>query len=195
MFRVPFLVAVALGIAFGGGIWSTLLALEASAGFGAIRVGAWVAFPQAQTVNADPYAKSHRARAGKLLYGGAEGLLFFAERDDAGVPLEGRCSYVVSGSTPTTRLWTLFASGPDGLPLDAGAELPSAVNSRTVLRAPGGSFTIAVSRDAAPGNWLALAPAGRFGLTLTLFDTPAAGSSGITGIDMPKITRSGCSDR
>ena len=64
MFRVPFLVAIALAIAFGGGIWSTLRALEATAGFGAIRLGAWEAFPNAQTAAADPYAKSHRASAG-----------------------------------------------------------------------------------------------------------------------------------
>ena len=52
--------------AFGVGIVSTVSALKATVGFGAISLGPWVAFPDAQTENTDPYAKAHRARAGKL---------------------------------------------------------------------------------------------------------------------------------
>lgn len=192
MFRVPFLVAVALAVAFGGGLWSTLWALKASSGFGAIRVGAWVAFPLAQTADADPYAKSHRARDGRLLYGGAEALSFTAMADDEGQPLSGNCRYLLSGSTPTTRLWTLFATDIEGRPLDAGEDLPSAINSRTVLRRQDGSFRVEVAGAARPGNWLALKGTDRFALNLTLFDTPAAGSSGLTALDMPMIARSGC---
>ena len=79
MFRVPFLVAISLVIAFGGGIVSTLVALEATSGFGSIKIGAWNAFPESQTIEADPYAKAHRADAGKLLYGTAEGLAYRSE--------------------------------------------------------------------------------------------------------------------
>ncbi len=112
MFRVPFLIAIALTIAFGGGIWSTLIALDATIGFGAIKLGSWEAFPQAQTVQADPYAKSHRANAGKLLYASAEGLTFIAAIDEAGDRLTGNCSYRVTGHTPPARFWTLFAAVP-----------------------------------------------------------------------------------
>ena len=63
------LVALALITAFGLGIGSTVMMLDASSGFGAIRIGPWKAFPEAQMPDADPYAKSHRARAGRLLLG------------------------------------------------------------------------------------------------------------------------------
>lgn len=192
MFRVPFLIAIALAIAFGGGIWSTLAALNASAGFGAIRIGAWSAFPQAQTADADPYAKSHRAKAGRLLYGIAEGLAFTATTDDEGLALTGACSYRIVGATPTARLWTLYAADLQDMPLSGAVELPNAVNSRTVLRERDGRFTITVSTSAKPGTWLALPAATPFRLVLTLLDTPTAGSSGLVGLDMPAVTKIGC---
>ncbi|CAD7027630.1 hypothetical protein REJC140_02525 [Pseudorhizobium endolithicum] len=194
MFRVPFLVAIALAIAFGGGIWSTLWALEATAGFGAIRLGAWEAFPNAQTADADPYAKSHRASAGALLYASAEGLRFTANVDDAGAALDADCSYRISGHTPPARLWTLHTDRTAAARKAERDGLPVAVNSRTILRRADGTFDIVVSRFAQPGNWLSVNEDGRFRLRLTLLDTPAAGSSGLIDLSMPSITNTGCRD-
>jgi len=182
---------MALAIAFGVGIWSTLLALEATAGFGAIRLGPWEAFPDAQTAGADPYAKSHRASAGALLYASAEGLRFTAGVDNEGQRLRAACSYRLSGHTPTARLWTLYTLGPGANAKHASA-LPTALNSRTILRQPDGSFAIEISAQAQPGNWLAVEQAGNFRLALTLFDTPAAGSSGLIDLSMPTIQKTGC---
>ena len=80
MFRTPFLIATALAVAFGLGILSSIYALRATVGFGAIALGPWTAFPAAQTVDADPYAKAHRARDGRLLLGGAAlaGMVFYS---------------------------------------------------------------------------------------------------------------------
>lgn len=192
MFRVPLLIAVALLIAFGGGIATTLSALNASAGFGAIRLGVWSAFPDVQTAEADPYAKSHRAKAGRLLLGSAEGLTFTASSDESGQQLTGNCSYRIIGRTPTARLWTLYAAGADGQPLATRSDLPFAHNSQGILRQRDGAFEITVSPTAQPMNWLALPDAGAFSLVLTLLDTPAAGSSGLIGLEMPKVEPLGC---
>ncbi|WFR97405.1 DUF1214 domain-containing protein [Rhizobium tumorigenes] len=192
MFRVPLLVALSLAIAFGGGILFTLYALDASAGFGAIRLGAWQAFPALHTADADPYAKSHRARDGRLLYGTAEGLEFTAGDDDGHDRLSAGCRYRISGQTPPARLWTMFSVAPDGKPLAAQPGRPAAINSWNVLRDSDSSFSIVVSRDAAAGNWLALPPAGNFKLVLTLLDTPAAGSAGLIDLSMPKVEKIGC---
>ena len=81
LFRTPLVIATALAVAFGLGILSSIYALRATVGFGAITLGPWTAFPAAQTINADPYAKAHRARDGRLLLGGAEGLVFTAATD------------------------------------------------------------------------------------------------------------------
>lgn len=191
MFRLPLFIAIALVIAFGGGIWSTIAALTATTGFGAIRLGAWEAFPQAQTADADPYAKSHRANAGKLLYASAEGLAFTASVDDAGQRLTGECRYNISGQTPAARFWTLFAAAPGAAPPSPAADRPSALNSRNALFREDGSFEIHASQAAAANNWLAV-PAGPFRLTLTLLDTPTAGSSGVIDLSMPSIRKIGC---
>ncbi|MFA7415388.1 MAG: DUF1214 domain-containing protein [Rhizobium sp.] len=192
MFRVPLLIAVALAIAFGVGLASTISALNASVGFGAIRLGVWSSFPQAQTAAADPYAKSHRAKAGRLLYGSAEGLAFTASEDEEGRRLTGLCRYRLYGKTPAARLWTLYAADASGMPLPTPAELPSTFNSQSVLRARDGSFEISISTTAQPNNWLALPKASGFTLVLTLLDTPAAGSSGLIGLEMPKVEQIGC---
>ncbi len=192
VFRVPLLVALSLVIAFGGGIMFTLYALDATAGFGAIQLGAWEAFPSLHTIDADPYAKSHRARAGRLLYGSAEGLAFSAADDDSGGRLSAGCSYRITGQTPPARLWTLFTAGSDGKPLPAIADRPSAINSWTVLRNPDSSFTITLSQGAQAGNWLALPVSGNFRLVLTLLDSPAAGNSGLIDLSMPKLEKIGC---
>lgn len=194
MFRVPFLVAIALAIAFGGGIWSTLRALEATTGFGAIRLGPWEAFPNAQTAEADPYAKSHRASAGALLYASAEGLQFTATVDSAGAALRGDCTYRISGHTPPARLWTLYTDGAAASSRVRGQDLPVALNSRSILRKADGTFDIEISAEAKPANWLAIRPDGRFRLRLTLLDTPAAGSSGLIDLSMPSIQKTGCGD-
>jgi len=192
VFRVPFLIAVALAIAFGGGILSAMWALQVSAGFGAIRLGVWQAFPEAQTASADPYARSHRAKAGRLLYGSAEGLVFTATEDEQGRRLNTNCAYRLHGRTPTARTWTLYAADAGGRPLPTPASLPSSFNARTVLRHQDGGFDIVISTGPQPGNWLALPKAGSFSLILTLLDTPAAGSSGLIGLAMPNLERIGC---
>lgn len=192
MFRVPILVAVSLAIAFAGGIYSTLRLLDATAGFGAIRLGAWQAFPEAQTAGADPYARAHRAKAGRLLYGSAEGLMFEADRDDQGAPLDSGCDYRLSGQTPIARAWTLYVARPDGSVVLSAAGLPNGLNSTILARRPDSSFEILLSSRAQSGNWLALPQSGGFRLELTLLDTPTAGSSGLFDLAMPKLEKREC---
>jgi hypothetical protein len=192
MLRLPFLVALALLTAFGLGIGSAVGMLDASSGFGAIRLGAWTAFPEAQTSAADPYARSHRARAGKLLYASAEGLQFQAEADDAGEPLSPRCTYAMDGLTPPARFWTLYAANADMEPLTPARYRPGAFNAWNVLRRADGSFRVLVSARAQPGNWLAVNEGQAYRLVLTLLDTPTASSSGLLEIRMPTLTKVAC---
>ncbi|MDM9620072.1 hypothetical protein A6U87_03975 [Rhizobium sp. AC44/96] len=192
MFRFPLFIAMTLIIAFGGGILISLYALDATSGFGAIKLGAWEAFPELQTEDADPYAKSHRARAGRLLYGSAEGLMFTAKVDDQGNRLDAACRYRLRGQTPPARIWTLFTADNGGNPASLQTGLPGAMNSWTVLRQADSGFSIDISAQARPGNWLAVPAAGTFQLVLTLFDTPTAGSSGVIDLAMPKLEKTGC---
>jgi hypothetical protein len=182
-------------IAFGGATASAVYALKVTIGFGSIAIGGWQAWPLAQTENADPYAKAHRARAGKLLLGGAEGLVFFADRDSDGGRLSNDCTYVVVGQTPPARFWTLHATDENNVLLDVDEEFPSSYHSQNVLKDQSGGFEINVGRRPAPGNWLATGDQNKFfKLVLTLFDTPTAGSSRLIDLQMPDILSEECQD-
>ena len=194
MFRVPILVALILAIAFGGAIAGTITALQATIGFGAVRLGPWTAFPDAQTAGTDPYAKAHRAWAGRLLYGRAEGMRFVAAADDEGQILQGGCTYRITGRTPPARFWTLFATDPRDTPLTDAPGRPTALNAWTVMRESDSSFAITVSPTAQPGNWLAVAHRGPIRLVLTLLDAPTANSSGAIELVMPTIIRGSCAN-
>ncbi len=195
MFRVPISIAVILLIAFGGAAASAVYALKATVGFGAIDIGPWKAWPRAQSENADPYAKAHRARTGKLLLGGAEGLTFLAVTDSEGGRLATECSYAVTGRTPLARLWTLHATDDNDQLLDVDGRFPSAFHSENVLKDETGAFEIQVGNKPRSGNWLATGDRRQpFRLVLTLFDTPTASSSRLIDLQMPDIVRTGCPD-
>ncbi|MGQ3295490.1 MAG: DUF1214 domain-containing protein [Shinella sp.] len=196
MFRTPLVIATALAVAFGLGILSSIYSLRATVGFGAIALGPWTAFPAAQTTDADPYAKAHRARDGKLLLGSAEGLTFTAAKDSENRTLVENCRYEIQGITPPARLWTLHAADRNGNPLPGTLPgLPTGLNAWSVLRSADSSFSIRIAASATPGNWLAV-PQGKapFLLVMTLLDTPTAGSSGVIDLAMPGITRLDCAD-
>ena len=192
MLRLPFLVALALLTAFGLGIGSAVGMLDASSGFGAIRLGPWAAFPEAQTAGADPYARAHRARAGKLLYAAAEGLQFQAEDDDEGNKLSPRCTYAMDGLTPPARFWTLYAADRSLKELPGEGRRHPAAQSLAILRNADNSFVVSVGPDAMPGNWLAVSGRGPMVFVLTLYDTPLSGNIGIDNITLPQVLRVGC---
>lgn len=195
MLRVPFSVAIILLIAFGGATASAVYALKATVGFGSIGLGAWRAWPEAHTENADPYAKAHRARSGKLLLGDAEGLAFIAERDDEGNRLFTNCSYIIVGETPPARFWTLHATDANDVLLEAGEQFPSAFHSNNVLKEQNGAFEISIADRPQPGNWLATGKENKpFKLVLTLFDTPTTGGSRVNDLKMPDILGRVCPD-
>lgn len=194
MFRLPFLIMVSLAIAFGVGAWSASATLKATSGFGAIRLGPWNAYPDLQTADADPYAKAHRAGEGRLLLGRAEGLVFTARADQQGAPLSGRCSYLISGSTPPARFWTLRVALADGAPAPATAGFPQSLTSWNTLRSVDGEFEITVAPRPTSGNWIRVASGGAIAIVLTLIDTPTAGSVGLVELDMPTISKLGCGD-
>ena len=195
MLRVPATIAAIFLLAFGGAMLTAVYALKATVGFGSIDIGPWTAFPLAQTEQADPYAKAHRARAGKLLLGDAEGLVFVASSDSSGSRLTGNCGYRISGQTPPARFWTLHLTDANDVLLPVDPSLPSAFHSQNVLKDQSGQFSIGVGNRPKPGNWLATGGTNdAFKLVLTLYDTPTAGSSRVIELQMPQIEAGACED-
>lgn len=192
MLRIVFLTLTTLAIAVGGGAASVWYALQAQEGVGATTIGSWTAYPSMGAPDADPYSKARAAREGLLALGRAEGLAFFASRDAGGEPLSRRCSYVIEGSTPPARFWTLYAADRSLGMISEGKRRKPALQSLDILRNPDNSFAIAIGPDATPGNWLNVSGNGPMVFVLTLYDTPVAGNIGVEDVELPQVLRTGC---
>jgi len=185
---VFYAVAVALLIGFGSAYW----AVSGDYPFGKVRAGLWHGAPRVGSREADPYTRAVVARNAEIPLAVGEGLTLTATRDDAGRALDAACSYRIGSTTPQARYWTITLYDEDGRPVAAGLER-SGFTSAEVLRDAEGRFTIHLSREPMPGNWLRMPEAGRPGLALRLYDTPvAAGTAALDTRSLPTIERLDC---
>lgn len=178
------------------GIASAYLVIERERPFLALTIGPWSTFPKAGTAQADPYSVAIYTRSARVPLASGEGLALTARTDSSGTSLDPACSYLISGTTPTARLWTLTATDFYGhLPVTRAGR--SNVTSYELLRAEDGSFAITASTRPHSGNWLPLArnPESETGLMFTfrLYDAPVTTGSALDGASMPSIERLSCS--
>ena len=181
-----FVLAAAIGL---GATWLTL---SRGVAFGALTIGAWTAQPKSGSVDIDPYARAIIARSGELPTGYGDGIAFTATADNAGDPLDGRCSFIVSGMTPAARYWTVTLYDPLGR-LIANTIDRHGFTSAEIVRAIDGRFVINVGPQARPGNWLPTGGVERFVLVWRLYDTPiGVAMRTVREVPMPAIERKGC---
>ena len=174
------------------GLGATYFALSRGAAFGALRIGAWTAWPKTGTGDADPYARAPIARSGELPIGSGDGVAFFASSDDAGRALDGRCTVTIAGTTPAARFWTLTLYDLDGRLIPTAADRYG-FTSQEIARRADGSFEIALAPRARPGNWLPTGGIDRYVVVLRLYDTPV-GVATRTAKDapMPSVAQGSC---
>ena len=183
---LTFLIAAAIGL---GATWFTL---THGVAFGSLTVGPWTAWPKSGSVDIDPYARAIIARSGELPTGMGDGVAFYARTDDVGNALDGRCTFVISGMTPTARYWTLALYGPEGR-LVANSVDRHGFTSEEIVRDSDGQLTITVAPLARPGNWLPTGGIEKFTLLWRLYDTAIGVATRTTKEGpMPSITRQGC---
>ena len=185
---LAYILALGGGLGLGTAHW----AVAGRPAIGRVEVGAWTAWPGSGSRDVDPYMRAYLARGIHLPLGSGEGLELIADRDDAGQPLDGRCRYKLSGTTPTTRGWTIGVTDSDGLPFRLPLERTSFTDSEIVRPEDGGLAIIAAATPEA-GNWLPLPASGRFQIRLRLYDTPISSQTGETSAtNLPRITRVDC---
>lgn len=189
----PLRILLVVAIAAGLGIGSAWLAVVGGFGFEAIRSGPWTAWPTAGAAKADPYVRARIARSGDIPMPAAEGTVFVASEDGAGEPLTAACDYYVRGQTPAAQWWTLTAYRDHDLSLMGNPARRYGFVSTNILRAGDGSFEIAISPRARPGNWLPVdEAAGRLRLVFRFYDTPIATGGSVADIAMPAIVKGTC---
>ncbi len=186
-----FLVIYALLLALGLGLGSAYWAMNGNPPFGSLRLGPWQAWPSLGSPEADPYMRAIIARRGDVPLATGEGLGFTATVDSEGRALDAGCSYSIGSVAPSARLWTLTLYDRDGrLPVtELGRR---SFTSAEVVRDTQDRFTIALSRNVQPGNWLQLPASGTFSVALRLYDPPGAAAANLEETDFPAIQRLGC---
>jgi hypothetical protein len=184
-------ILIVIVIAALGGVGLTYFAAERAPGLVGNRIGAWVALPSIAAQNADPYALAALAAQTELSLSVDDGVAFRAETDDDQQPLSGRCDYLVEGSVPAARVWTLAAYDHAGQVFPNQADR-FAFSSGEVVRDANGTIRIALSAKARPGNWLPLGAGQPFVLFLRLYDTAAGALMARRSLDMPHIRRVRC---
>ena len=174
------------------GLGTTWLTLTRGVAFGALTIGAWTAWPKSGSVDIDPYARAIVSRTGQLPVGTGDGVAFYARSDDAGNAFDGRCTFVISGSTPAARYWTLTLYDAEGRPV-ANTIDRHGFTSAEIVREADGRLAISVAPRARPGNWLPTGGIEQFVLVWRLYDT-AIGVATRTAKEgpMPAIERKGC---
>jgi hypothetical protein len=186
------LVLYAVGLALLIGLGSAYWAVSGDYPFGRVRAGVWQGAPRVGSREADPYTRAVVARNAEIPLAVGEGLTLTATRDEAGRALDVGCSYRIGSTTPQARYWTITLYDDEGRPASAGLER-SGFTSAEVLREADGRFTIHLSREPMPGNWLRMPEGGRPGLVLRLYDTPvAAGTAALDTRSLPAIERLDC---
>ncbi len=193
--RIIFQVLFVLVIGFALGGTSAWYSIQRSHGIGAININEWTAWPFSGGSEADPYTVARVIADSTIPLGAAEGLAFEAREDSTNRQLILECNYMLEGSMPKARLWTLTPYRLDGKPIkvkDTQNLIPAHTNSTRILRFGDNSFRIALGPDPRAGNWLATQGKGPFRLVMRLYDTPITSNAGLVDPIMPKIIRLEC---
>lgn len=153
--------------------------------------GPWEKLSATGQLGADPYTRAFEHLSGQLPIGGAEGQVFTASKDSENNSLEAACDYQLIGDAPVARLFTLQAEGFDNPVSQENKFLPGALHSDQMIFR-GAAFSISISSNAQPGNWLWLNGQGPFSLVLTHYDVAGINSDTGNPLNLPRIIKGRC---
>ena len=168
------------------GLWSAWLAVRSPAPIDTITLGAWQAWPNAGTADADPYSRARLARTGEIPLGSGEGLMLLALTDDARRRRSSRLRLHDRRADAAGAALDGRAREPGRACRRASGTSVAALGSDTLLREPDGSFEIALSPRPQGGNWISTDEAERFRVVVRLYDTTARTGTELTTLAMPR---------
>ena len=131
------------------------------------------------------------ALSGLLALPASEARYFTAATDDAGRPLDGKCTYRVSGGAVPGKWWSItlydeqsyLVSNPEQIYSLASVSLPADEAEH---------WELTVSPQKAPGHWLPTGGVPRFSLTLRAYLPDERELQNLTPARMPAIERQEC---
>ncbi|NNE39367.1 MAG: DUF1214 domain-containing protein [Marinicaulis sp.] len=153
-------------------LWmSGLIGKFSAASFANINIANWTSDRSIGAVSANPYTRARVARHGLLALVKEEAIYFTRSVDDSGEQLQERCTYVLSGKRQKAFWWsvTLYDS-ESRLPMND--DLALSIDATTIGER--GEWTAIIApTPPAGGHWISSRAAGRFDLTLRLYQPEA----------------------
>lgn len=167
--------------------------------FGPIEIGGTQAGPwKTNVLIGDPSAsaivRAAIARRGLLALNRSQTVYFNATSDESGQRLREDCVYRVSfAREPDARWWSLTLYAQDDY-LAVNADNAHSITAEDAAAAAKGpmTVTIAASPPDTPAYWMSSRNAGRFALTLRLYQPDAAISDDPVSAALPPIERLSC---
>jgi hypothetical protein len=158
---------------------------------GTVINGAWTTGKSFGTADADALTRARVALGGLLALPAKEAMYFTANVDDEGEPLNGRCTYVVSGGELDGRWWSVTLYEGAGW-LVKNAAYRWSIPAHAATRHDGGTWSFTVSPDEQPAAWLPTGGVEAFDLTLRLYHPEPGMLAAPEKALLPAIQRRGC---
>lgn len=182
-----YLVTAVTGIVagLGGAIWTA----RAGALGSNVTIGAWTTGIDFGSADQSARTRAVVAMRGLLALPAREARYYTAAVDDAGRPLDGRCTYRITGGALPGRWWSLTLY--DGAGYLAGPG-PYSIESAAIPPERQRRWTILVSPQRQDGAWLPTAELAHFELTLRTYLPPDGGRGNPARDQLPGIRREAC---
>jgi hypothetical protein len=132
------------------------------------RIGPWLVNLEAGSSDASTYTRARIALKALLALDRRETLYYIAQQDDAGRPLRSRCRYLISGSIPSARWWSVTAYADDLFLFPDNEQRYSVSGENLTLKAVGRFSAVTGPETPVSGALAWIATPGDRGLILTL---------------------------
>ena len=172
------------------GLFATWATVIRGAMSGNVSSGPWHTSLYIGSSEGGPYLRANIAVHGLLALGREETMYYTAVNDSDGHALQGNCRYQIEGRDPPTRWWSITAYGADDFLIPNAADRYS-VSMNSVARRADGTFAVTLSQDQAEGNRIPV-NAGRFNLTIRLYNPQASVVADPALVELPTIKRAAC---
>ncbi|MBV8237494.1 MAG: DUF1214 domain-containing protein [Sphingomonas sp.] len=185
---VRYLVLGVVGVVAGLG--SAIYTVRAGALGSNVQIGPWTTGMDFGTADQSMRTRAVVALRGLLALPAREARYYTASVDDAGRPLNGRCSYRITGGQLPGRWWSLTLYDSAGYLTGGG---PYSVESAAIPAENQARWTVLVSPVRQQGLWLPTAGLKHFDLTLRTYLPPDEGRTNPARDQLPSIRQEACS--
>ena len=184
----------ALGLAVGlaGGAGLAWHATGAAFNHGSVTNGVWSTALNYGVASADSLTRAAVARRGLLALPKTEPVYWAASTDSTGQPLDGSCTYAMTGRALDSRWWSVTLYDRAGYLIANPARIWS-FSGASITPAEQAGWTVRISPDKpASGHWLPSAKGQPFELTLRMYNPGPAFVKDPKAAALPVLKKERC---